>query len=211
MLQFRRADRSESTRCHMNIWSDKTASRNLSSERNYLARMNEFQGRVEDSIDLSNERESVTLVVEEKEPLGRKGGNIPDEVKSAVAILSAHDVPHNEIARMFGISDSSVSNFANGLDNNRTPDKELETRIESEREKIERSALEKTMMTLGLIETEDVMMLGAKDKSIVAQNLSKVAANMKDKTVTNDNRVQMIIHAPQVRADYHYQEIEVNS
>ena len=201
----------------MNIWSDKTASRNMSSERNYLARMEEFQEEVSDAVEVlldeaiethnSNEQ---TLVVEEKVSIGRgANGAIDDSVKQACAILSAHDVPQTEIAKLFGISDSSVSNFANGKDNNRVPDKALQTSIQSERETIERSALEKTMMTLGLIEAEDILMLGAKDKSIVAQNLSKVAANMKDKTVTNDNRIQMVIHAPAVRQDHHYQEIEV--
>ena len=197
----------------MNIWSDKTASRNLSSERNYLARMNEFQDSVEEkSNDILDQENEVSLIVEEKPGIGR--GNSPaidDSVKQACAILSAHDVPQTEIAKLFGISDSSVSNFANGLDNNRTPDPRLQDGIQSEREKIERSALEKTMMTLGLIEAEDVLMLGAKDKSIVAQNLSKVAANMQSKQITNDNRIQMVIHAPQVRQDHHYQEIEVNS
>jgi predicted transcriptional regulator len=196
----------------MNIWSDKTASRNLSSERNYLARMNEFQDSVEEqSNTILDQENEVTLVVEEKPSIGRHGNNIDDSVKQACAILSAHDVPQTEIAKLFGISDSSVSNFANGMDNNRTPVPVLQDGIQSEREKIERSALEKTMMTLGLIEAEDVLMLGAKDKSIVAQNLSKVAANMQSKQITNDNRIQMVIHAPQVRQDHHYQEIEVNS
>ena len=173
--------------------------------------MNGFQEDVEQAIDSEISSNEVTLVVEDKPNIGRSGENIPDEIKSAVAILSAHDVPQTKIAELFGISDSSVSNFANGMDNNRKPDKQLTNDIQSEREEIERAALEKTMMTLGLIETEDIMMLGAKDKSIVAQNLSKVAANMQSKTITNDNRVQMIIHAPKVRTDYHYQEIEVNS
>lgn len=167
--------------------------------------MEEFREDVEQSAE--NE---ITLVVEEKASIGRGSTPaIPEEVKSAIAILSAHDVPQTELAKLFGISDSSVSNFANGMDNNRTPNKELSNEIQDEREKIERSALEKTMMTLGLIESEDILMLGAKDKSIVAQNLSKVAANMQSKAITNDNRVQMVIHAPQVRQDYHYQEIEV--
>ena len=178
--------------------------------------MEEFQEEVADSVEelliQENEENEVTLVVEEKASIGRGPVQaIDDSVKQACAILSAHDIPQTEIARLFGISDSSVSNFANGMDNNRAPDKELQNNIQSEREKIERSALEKTMMTLGLIEAEDVLMLGAKDKSIVASNLSKVAANMKDKTITNDNRIQMVIHSPQVRKDHHYQEIEVNS
>ena len=66
------------------------------------------------------------------------------------------------------------------------------------------------MMTLGLLDETDVMMLGAKDKSIVAGNLSKVAANMRDKSMNlNDNRIQMVINSPQVRENYHYPEIEV--
>jgi len=194
----------------MNFLKPETAARNLSSERNYLARI----GLSDDQIDteLQNSEEiSQTLIVEEKVSIGRRGGAIPEEIKEQCAVLSAHDIPQKDIAQLFGISDSSVSNFANGKDNNRHQDSNLESAIQTERETIERTALEKTMMTLGLIEAEDVMMLGAKDKSIVAQNLSKVAANMQSKATTNDNRVQMIIHAPQVRADYHYQEIEVNS
>ena len=168
--------------------------------------MEEFQEEVSENLE-----QEITLVVEEKASIGRGSTPaIPEEVKSAIAILSAHDVPQTELAKLFGISDSSVSNFANGMDNNRVPQPNLNTEIQDEREKIERSALEKTMMTLGLIEQEDILMLGAKDKSIVAQNLSKVAANMQGKAQVNDNRVQMVIHAPQVRQDYHYQEIEVD-
>jgi len=172
--------------------------------------MSEFQDDTSDAVETILDQENeVTLIVDEKPSIGRHGGAIDDSVKQACAILSAHDVPQTEIARIFGISDSSVSNFANGMDNNRTPVPALQTGIQSEREKIERSALEKTMMTLGLIEAEDVLMLGAKDKSIVAQNLSKVAANMQSKVEVNDNRIQMVIHAPEVRKDHHYQEIEV--
>jgi len=135
----------------MNFLKPETAARNLSSERNYLARI----GLSDDQIDteLQNSEEiSQTLIVEEKVSIGRRGGAIPEEIKEQCAVLSAHDIPQKDIAQLFGISDSSVSNFANGKDNNRHQDSNLESAIQTERETIERTALEKTMMTLGLIE-----------------------------------------------------------
>jgi len=184
-----------------------TAARNMSSERNYLARVD--IGAVENTNETS-------LVVEEKPNIGRGKGTveIPDYVKATIAALASNEgVKQTDIAREFDVAESTVSNFANGLNNSREPDPELKAivkKAESKRAEIEDEALRKTMMTLGLLDETDVMMLGAKDKSIVAGNLSKVAANMRDKSMNlNDNRIQMVINSPQVRENYHYPEIEV--
>lgn len=184
-----------------------TAARNLSSERNYLAR-------------LENSQVDTSLVIEEKDNIGRgTTPNIPDYLKQTIAVLANQDdASQTEIAQAFGVSNSSVSNFKNGLDNNRLPDEELKKTIDNElksaekgRAEIENEALKKTMMALGLLDETDIMCLGAKDKSVVASNLSKVAANMRDKNINNvnDNRVQMIIHSPAMRVNHHYNEIEI--
>ena len=187
-----------------------TATKNLSAERNYLARLAPAE------VDTP----APVLVIEEKDNIGRGATpNIPDYLKQTIAVLANQDdVSQTEIAQAFGVSNSSVSNFKNGLDNNRLPDEELKKTIDNElksaeegRAKIENEALKKTMMALGLLDETDIMCLGAKDKSVVASNLSKVAANMRDKNINNvnDNRVQMIIHSPAMRVNHHYNEIEI--
>jgi predicted transcriptional regulator len=176
-----------------------TAERNMSPERNYLART-----------------EIPTLVVAQKENIGRGQGTvaIPEYVKHTIAALANEPgVKQVDVAKEFNVAESTVSNYANGLDNSREPDEALTAianKGKADRVKIEDEALKKTMMALNLLGEQDVMMLGAKDKSIVAGNLSKVAANMRDKNVNlSDNRIQMVINAPQVRETYHYPEIEV--
>jgi predicted transcriptional regulator len=177
-----------------------TVKRNLSPERNYLAR---------------TEIVAPELEVIEKPSIGR-GHNvaIPDYIKATVAALANEEgVKQTDVAEAFGLADSSVSNFANGMNNSREPDeklKDISTKAKADRVSIEDEALKKTMMALNLLGEQDVMMLGAKDKSIVAGNLSKVAANMRDKNIiANDNRIQMVINSPQVREHYHYPELEV--
>ena len=218
-----------------------TALRNMSPERNYLARLEmiastlaetserseleiipetplsdgESGGIVLDSCDPPGDSSTPTLAIAIKESIGR-GNNpsIPEYLKATIAVLAnTEDVKQTEIAKEFNVAQSTVSNFANGLDNSRNPDPKLHNvvkKIDSSRQSIEDEALKKTMMTLGLLTESDVMCLGAKDKSIVANNISKVAANMRDKNVNvNDNRVQLVINSPQVRQSYHYPEVEV--
>lgn len=218
-----------------------TAARNMSPERNYLVRLAlaPLVLSEETSIDIeSGESDAVVsknvcvpsvppddhvtpnltafdLEINAKESIGR-GSNkeIPEYLKATIAAIAVSgESSQTEIAKEFNVAQSTVSNFANGLDNSRLPDDNLQNivkRVDSSRNGIENEALKKTMMTLGLLTESDVMCLGAKDKSVVASNLSKVAANMRDRNVNvNDNRVQLVINSPQVRQDYHYAEVEV--
>jgi len=204
-----------------------TVARNMGPERNYLSRVDlggnnkvtpeivEVVNIEEVSIEVEvNEAPVSTLIVEEKASLGRTGSNIPDYLKQTIAALANEGTKQTDIAKEFNVANSTVSNFANGLNNSREVDPELNAinkKAEANRTTIENEALNKTMMALGLLSENDVMCLGAKDKTIVAANLSKVAANMRDKAVNvnSDNRVQMVIHSPPVRQTYHYPEVEV--
>lgn len=203
----------------MNFLTPQMAEHSLSATRNYLARVESLgTGPIptpapceppEVTIEPEPQEPESILIVEAKPNIGRSGPALPQYLKETIATLAQHEIKQSDIAEAFGVSDSTVSNFANGLNNSRKPDESLQKAVQTTRDEIEQEALAKTMMTLGLIEQTDIMMMGAKDKSIVASNLSKVAANLRGKDTLVDNRVQMIIHAPQVRTEHHYQEIDV--
>lgn len=155
------------------------------------------------------------LEIVEKESIGRGNNpNIPVYLKSAIAELShTPGVKKNEIAHAFGVSATTVTHASNGRQQNGTLIPEVQETLkgmQAKRQEIETEALTRTMAALGILTDDDIECLGAKDKADVALKLSKVAENMRPKgEAMNDNRIQVIINAPQVRETAHYTEIEV--
>jgi hypothetical protein len=155
------------------------------------------------------------LEVLEKEPIGRGNNpNIPAYLKTAMAELShVPGIKKTDIANAFGVSGATVTHASRGVQQNGTPIPEVQIALkgmQAKREEIEHAALAKTMATLGILTEDDIECLGAKDKADVAMKLSKVAENMRPKgEAMNDNRIQVVINAPQIRDAVHYAEVEV--
>jgi hypothetical protein len=155
------------------------------------------------------------LEIVEKESIGRGNNpNIPVYLKSAIAELThVPGLKKNEIAHAFNVSPATVTHASRGRQSNGDAIPEVQmaiASISSKREEIERTALAKTMSALGILTDDDIECLGAKDKADVAMKLSKVAENMRPKgEAMMDNRIQVVINAPQVRETTHYAEVEV--
>jgi hypothetical protein len=189
----------------MNILNREQFLKHMSPEHNYL-----HEGsRVE--IEEVEETE-VTLVIEEKAPIGRGEGNtnIPDFMRKTIASLANEPgVKGKEIAHSFAVSNSVVSQAKHGRISHDNTDAELKSIVKTKQEKIQDAALEATLHALNLCSVEDIGLLGAKDKMDVAMKASKVYDNLKSKTEVNDNRVQFVIMSPPVREHVHYETIDV--
>lgn len=209
----------------------------MSPENNYLMRTNGAFARGEAATEiidrskievLADDEEVVSpesnpdstdrtpiLEVVEKDSIGRGNNtNIPTYLKSAIAELShTPGVKKTDIANAFGVSNTTVTHASRGRESNGDPIPEVQSALkgmQAKRDEIEASALAKTMAALGILTEDDIECLGAKDKADVAYKLSKVAENMRPKgEAMNDNRIQVVINAPQVRESVHYQELEV--
>ena len=215
----------------MRILDSEGVKYHMAPENNYLMRTNgaftKGEAKVEiidpSKIEVIAEEEgnpdstsgTPILEVVEKDSIGRGNNpNIPTYLKSAIAEL-AHvpGLKKSEIANAFGVSPASVTHASRGVQQNGMPIPEVQVAIkgiQAKREEIETAALAKTMAALGILTEDDIECLGAKDKADVAMKLSKVAENMRPKgEAMNDNRIQVVINAPQVRETAHYAEVEV--
>ncbi len=203
----------------MNFLNPKSFAEHMHPENNYLEDLKN-QGLIEAEEIKEEEFTEPTLIVVEKESLGRRSGagNIPDFLKSTIATVALTSGETQEsIGQAFGVRQEMVSRFKDGKTSSNDVNPELKALTDeikegkkASRETIENEALLKTLSTLKILTEDDIECLGAKDKADVAVKLSKVAANMRDKVVTNDNRMMLIIKAPPVREHLNnYDVVEV--
>ena len=204
----------------MNFLNSASYEKHMSPEHNYLEDLKNQGIVVCEEVEEEESFTEPTLIVVEKESIGRprESRNIPDFLKRTVAVLAnTSDERQEDIGAAFGIKQEMVSQFKNGKTSAGTPEKELKdltNQIKAEaktrRETIEDVALMRTLSTLNILTDDDIECLGAKDKADVAVKLSKVAANMRDKVINNDNRTLLIIKAPPVKESLDgYSMIEV--
>ena len=121
--------------------------------------------------------------------------------RSLGAALSQIDTAEN-VSKMTGASISSIRNWkrgvtdaTNGIENAvRRP--ELVNATKQKLNEIRDVAMEKLLMTLGVIKDTDVNLLGAKDASIVASNLSRVVEKTMPKEDLGTQRPQIIMYSP---------------
>jgi hypothetical protein len=207
----------------MNFLNPEALKKHLSAEHNYLEHLNIEETRVSENnenetlLEEPDKESKATLIVVEKEPLGRRNSNVPEFLRKTVAVLAhTSDETQTEIGKTFGINQPSVAHAMNGRNGGghinpelRTLTNNLKESQKTRREEIEDVALLKTLSTLNILTPDDIECLGAKDKADVAVKLSKVASNMRDKVVNQDNRTLLIIKAPPVREELHYKTIQV--
>jgi len=108
------------------------------------------------------------------------------------------------VARALEINESSVRNAAH------SKDPEVSSAIERTTEKIRDLALNKLMASLGIVNDETLSQCGAKDASTVARNLAGVVEKLSPKDVMGSN-VTLVVYAPQLRNEKHYDTIEVKA
>lgn len=107
------------------------------------------------------------------------------------------------VAAELEIGPKVVSNAKNGKGSD-----EVASGVEAGVQRIRDAALDKLMLSLGIIDETTLSNCGAKDASIVARNLAGVVERLSPREQAGTN-VQLVIYAPQQKREGHYEVLDV--
>lgn len=146
---------------------------------------------------------------------GRSNGqkNLTENERAIIG-ASARAFGIKNTAEAFGVSVSHTNSLAHGKvyrDGGREANKshaDLKNQIEDRLSDVKDVALEKLMLSLGLIDEEKLAESSAKDLSGIAANLSKVVENSSGGG-KNNTQVNLVVYAPESRKVADYEVIEV--
>ncbi len=162
----------------------------------------------------------ITPDIVEMERPGRKEGdvNIPDSLRKVIGETAIVDGRQEAlaIARMFGVSDSSVSAYSQGATSTstiNTPNKDLFAHLNKSRTRAIKKAQKKLDSALDALTPEKLDYADAKDLSTIAKDMSVIIKNLEPEKVAPENdgkpSVQFTIFAPQFRQENAYEVVKV--
>lgn len=148
---------------------------------------------------------------------GRSEGdnNVPDSLRKIIGATSQIEGREEALAlaKMFGVSGSSVSAYANGATSTASyhkPKKEIKDFIINRKTRMTKKALRKLNLALEGISEEKLNELSAKDLSTVAKDMSSVVRHMEpEHTGPSANGPQFVVYAPKMVQENHFETIHV--
>jgi hypothetical protein len=169
---------------------------------------NKANERLTSASNLANRFGGKTSVVKTEvlNRTGKKAGsfNFPPFLKTSIAIQARIGAePQKDIAKSFGTVQTNVSAIKTGKTevDEETVEKVLGT--------VRDAALEKVMQSIGLITTDKLEETKAKDLSVIAANMSKVAANTIVDKGDKGTQVTLHVYCPEPKQESSYRTIEV--
>jgi len=155
----------------------------------------------------------------EKEKPGRKEGdvNVPETLRKIIGEESAINGRQDALAlaKMLGVSDSSVSAYAHGATSTNSynkPSKGIQEYIKNRKAKLTKKALHKLAGALDSITPEELDKIKTRDKAAIAKDMSAIVKNLepsKDSPIGDQQNNQFIFYAPQFMKEQQYDVIEV--
>lgn len=148
---------------------------------------------------------------------GRTPGAVetPDSLRKIIgdeAVTNGRDSAI-ELAKQFGLSESSVSAYAVGATSTSSydtrPNKDV---IKDARGRIKIKAGKKLMMALNKMTEEKLDETNARDLSGIAKDMSAIVRNMEEndpsgQTRSDSNKPAFLVYAPTVKQENHYQTV----
>ena len=160
------------------------------------------------------------IVIPKENDHGRNNGdvNVPESLRKVIGQDSIENGRSSALAlaSSFGISDSSVSAYANGATSTAQyngGNRELRKHNNKVKERIVSKARSRLISSLNHITPEKLQEAKLKDVSAVARDMSMIIKNMEPQDVENeDNKpnVNIIFYAPNTRKESEYDVIDVN-
>jgi transcriptional regulator with XRE-family HTH domain len=177
----------------------KSAQERLSSNRNLANRF----GKPDQSVSENSAGvgESSVEVVKFRDTSREGKPNLPVFVRTTMAIL-AEGEPQSSVAKEFGVSQMTVSKAKNGKT------KTDRSEIDMVRNAVQDKALERLMVSLNLINDDKLSSSSAKELSGIAANMAKVVDRTAPKGQLDGANVQLLVYAPQIKAEDNYRVIE---
>lgn len=150
---------------------------------------------------------------------GRGNGNkeVPESLRKIIGETNELDSRQEalSIARMFGVSDSSVSAYAAGATSTssyNTPDAELKNHIDDSKERIKKKARGRLFNALKHITDDKLKDAKVRDVSGVARDMAAIIRDMEPEKGSNDSgkqAPQFIFYAPTFRKEETFETIYV--
>lgn len=187
----------------------------------------EAQGRLDSSENLASRLVEVRKIREGGRRLGNT--NVPPALRSLIGSIAVQgEENQSDIARAFGVSQPSISGYANGLIGDRR-ESEIEEAIEKVEERKQETAklpdssldeahqmalnvMMKSLTGLGekLADEEIMKSMKPKEVSRIASDMSKIVsvATGQDKQSSVVNNTKVIVYAPQQRKETSYEIID---
>lgn len=178
------------------LLDNKSANARLSAKNNLALRFGRGVTEVRD-----------VKVIPIKSP-GKKAGshNVPEFMRTAVAILSRGGENQKTISREFGITQANTSYIESGKTKGIDEEK-----VAKALDQVRDVALDRLMKSLGLMDEDKLSECSAPALAGIAANMGKVVEKMlpRDQSSSNGAGVQLIIYAPQLKDESKYRTIEV--
>lgn len=149
---------------------------------------------------------------------GRGNGNkqVPDSLRKIIGETNELDSRQEALtlARSFGISDSSVSAYANGSTSTSSyhnPNSELKNHINESTQRIQKKARARLFDALKHITEEKLSEAKLRDVASVARDMSAIVKDFspEEQLENNNNRPQFVIYAPTFRKEESFDVIVV--
>jgi hypothetical protein len=172
------------------ILTERQAEERLKSENNLANRFS------------SSNQKSVTIKEIPIPKLGREG-TLNRDTRNEIAIRSKLGEKGSDLAQEFNVTNSAVSNLKNdkvkGVD---------EILISETMTKVRDKALDRLMMSMGLITDDKLSGCSAKDLSVIASNMGRVVEKTLPKAESHDH-VSLIIYTPELKRENQFQVVEI--
>lgn len=188
----------------------------LVSDDDFTREMDKLSGR-------KTGKESHTPIVIDMPSKGRSEGdvNVPDPLRQIIGEESVINGRQSAlgIARMFGISDASVSAYAKGATSTAsydTPKSSIVNHIQKSRARAIKKASKTLNGALGAITQDKLDYADAKDLSVIAKNMSAIIKDLEPPSHVDgpngptSNQPQFVIFAPQFRDERSFDTIHVS-
>lgn len=139
---------------------------------------------------------SVEIIHPEKTP---QTPQVKSQSLRTIAGILAHQAPAPQVARELGLTKNQVISAKHSS--------VIAPAVKAGVDRVRELALDKLMLSLGLMTEEKLDNASLKDLSIVAANMSRVVEKTSPKE--SSENIKLVIYAPTLRSEKSYGEIEV--
>lgn len=129
--------------------------------------------------------------------------NFSRGIENIAGLLAAQGEPLKEIAKNLGVNIPTI------LQAKRAVAKRPDSKESIQR--IHEAALEKLLLTLGLLTVEDISTHDAVDKSKIAANLSRIVEKTSEKTAETSSQINIVVYSPQQRSESQFSVVDIQA
>lgn len=166
-----------------------------------------------------NQQDRVKKIIAEVDDIkrGRTNGRlqVPNEIREMAAKSAINgEGSADEIAKAYGISESSLSAYKVGAHSTTTyhePNPELAPKITDHKERISKKARARLLAALNELSPDKLAGVKARDLAAIAKDMSTIVSDMEPppSAPTNQNNVQFVFMAPRIQSLDEYQTLNV--